>query len=77
MVTVSPYYKQKNVLNPFYTVEKSVNDKVSKIVGFKDPLYKNVENGTGKLILDTRGKFLFQIHHGKKFGRASLSYCSG
>ena len=65
MVTVSPYYKQKNVLNPFYTVEKSVNDKVSKIVGFKDPLYKNVENGTGKLILDTRGKFLFQIHQAK------------
>ena len=64
MVTISPYYKQKNVLNPFYTVQKLVNDKVSKIVGFKDPLYKNVENGTGKLILDTRGKFIFQIYDG-------------
>jgi len=64
MVTISPYYKQKNVLNPFYTVQKLVNDKVSKIVGFKDPLYKNVESGTGKLILDTRGKFIFQIYNG-------------
>jgi len=64
MVTVSPYYKQKNVLNPFYTVQKSVDDKVSKIVGFKDPLYKNVEKGVGKLILDTRGKFIFQIYNG-------------
>jgi len=64
MVTISPYYKQKNVLNPFYNVQKLVNDKVSKIVGFKDPLYKNVESGTGKLILDTRGKFIFQIYNG-------------
>ena len=31
MVTVSPYYKQKNILNPFYTVEKSVDDKVVDI----------------------------------------------
>ena len=64
MVTVSPYYKQKNVLNPFYTVVKAVNDKVVKIVGVKDPLYKNVDNGTGKNILDTRGKFIFQIYNG-------------
>ena len=64
MVTVSPYYKQKNVLNPFYTVVKAVNDKVIKTVGVKDPLYKNVDNGTGKNILDTRGKFIFQIYNG-------------
>ena len=64
MVTVSPYYKQKNVLNPFYTVVKAVNDKVVKIVGVKDPLYKNVDNGEGKNILDTRGKFIFQIYNG-------------
>ena len=62
MVTVSPYYKQKNILNPFYTVEKSVNDKVRRHIGVAEPLYKNVETGTGKLILDTRGKFIFQIH---------------
>ena len=64
MVTVSPYYKQKNVLNPFYTVVKAVNDKVMKTVGVKDPLYKNVDNGKGKNILDTRGKFIFQIYDG-------------
>ena len=62
MVTVSPYYKQKNILNPFYTVEKSVDDKVRRHTGVTEPLYKNVETGTGKLILDTRGKFIFQIH---------------
>ena len=65
MVTVSPYYKQKNEFNPFYTVVKTVDDKVSKIVGFKNPLYKNVDNGDGKSILDTGGKFLFQIHKSK------------
>ena len=65
MVTVSPYYKQKNVPNPFYTVVKAVNDKVSKFTQIKDPLYKNVDNGKGKNILDTRGKFIFQIYNGK------------
>jgi len=64
MVTVSPYYKQKNVLNPFYTVVAAVNSRVSKTVGFKDPLYKNVDKGKGKNILDTRGKFIFQIYNG-------------
>ena len=66
MVTVSPYYKQKNVLNPFYTVVKAVNDKVSKIVKFQNPLYKNVDNGDGKSILDTGGKFLFQIYQNQQ-----------
>ena len=66
MVTVSPYYKQKNVLNPFYTVVKAVNDKVSKIVKFQNPLYKNVDNGNGKSILDTGGKFLFQIYQNQQ-----------
>ena len=65
MVTVSPYYKQKNVPNPFYTVVKTVDDKVSKAVGFKNPLYRNVDKGKGKNILDTRGKFIFQIYNGK------------
>jgi hypothetical protein len=64
MVTVSPYYKQKNVINPFYTVVAAVNNRVSKTVGFKDPLYKNVDKGKGKNILDNRGKFIFQIYNG-------------
>ena len=65
MVTVSPYYKQKNVLNPFYTVIEAVNKEVSKLTGIAEPLYRNVEQGTGKLILDTRGKFIFQIYNGQ------------
>ena len=63
MVTVSPYYKQKNVLNPFYTVVKAVNDKVSKIVrDFKMHYINMLDNGNGKSILDTGGKFLLQIY---------------
>ena len=65
MVTISPHYTQKNVPNPFYTVVKAVVDKVSKFTKIKDPLYKNVDNGDGKLILDTRGKFIFQIYNRK------------
>ena len=65
MVTVSPYYKQKNVPNPFYTVVETVNKEVSKLTGIAQPLYRNVEQGTGKLILDTRGKFIFQIYDGQ------------
>jgi hypothetical protein len=64
MVTVSPYYKQRNVLNPFYTVSKTVDGQVSKLTGIAEPLYKNTEKGVGKLILDTRGKFIFQIYNG-------------
>ena len=66
MPTISPFYKQKNVPNPFYTVKKAVNDSVVKKTGVKEPLYRNVEKGKGKLILDTRGKFIFQIYNGKK-----------
>ena len=66
MVTVSPYYKQKNVPNPFYTVVKTVDDKVTKAVGFKNPLYRNVDKGKGKNILDSNGKFIFQIYRDKK-----------
>ena len=65
MVTVSPYYKQKNVPNPFYTVVETVDKEVSKLTGIAQPLYRNVEQGTGKLILDTRGKFIFQIYDGQ------------
>ena len=73
MVTVSPYYKQKNVLNPYYTVDKTVDDQVSKITGIKVPKYKNVENGSGKSILDTRGKFIFQIYNEQKEIKAYIT----
>ena len=67
MVTVSPYYKQKNVLNPYYTLQKAVDQKVSKLLkdrkvkGITELLYKNVDNGRGTLLLTTNGKFIFQV----------------
>jgi len=73
MVTVSPYYKQRNVLNPYYTVQTAVDAEVSKITGIKVPKYKNVENGSGKLILDTRGKFIFQIYNEEKEIKAYIT----
>ena len=71
MVTISPYYKQKNVLNPFYTIQKTVENKVKnllkdrKVKGITELLYKNVDNGRGKLLLDTNGKFIFQVFNEK------------
>ena len=66
MPTISPFYKQKNVANPYYTVVKSVNDDVVKKSGVKEPLYRCVEKGKGKLLLDNKGKFIFQIYVDKK-----------
>jgi len=71
MVTISPYYKQKNVLNPFYTIQKTVENKVKnllkdrKVKGITELLYKNVDNGRGKLLLNTNGKFIFQVFNEK------------
>ena len=71
MVTISPYYKQKNVLNPFYTIQKTVENKVKnllkdrKVKGITELLYKNVANGKGKLLLNTNGKFIFQVFNEK------------
>ena len=73
MVTVSPYYKQKNVLNPYYTIDKIVDDEVSKITGIKEPRYRNVENGEGKLILDPKGKFIFQIYNDQEEIKAYIT----
>jgi len=73
MVTVSPYYKQKNVLNPYYIIDKIVDDEVSKITGIKEPKYKNVENGEGKLILNTKGKFIFQIFNDQEEIKAYIT----
>ena len=70
MPTVSPDYMQKGVSNPFYTVdgvtERIVKTKLeAKKVRYKKLIFKCVNKVSGKTILDSRGKFLFQLTDNK------------
>ncbi len=67
-LTISPFYKQKNVYNPYYDIDKKIEAKVKKElkkrkVKFKKVLFKSVENGKGTLVdIGDRGqKFIFQL----------------
>ena len=70
MPTVSPDYMQKGVSNPFYTVdgvtERIVKTKLeAKKVRYKKLIFKCVNKVSGKTILDSRGKILFQLTDNK------------
>ena len=60
-LTVSPWYQQKGVFNPFYTLDSKVEDDVKKLLNMTDVKFQNVENGTGELLKDFGGKFIFQV----------------
>ena len=60
-LTVSPYYVQKGVANPYYDLDLNL-DIVRQTVGEGDIKFKNVESPTGEELLTVgNGKFLFQI----------------
>ena len=68
MATVSPYYQQKGVANPYYVMDKSTivatkNALKTKgvTVAAKDILFKAVDKVKGKTIVANSGKFLFQL----------------
>lgn len=73
MPTVSPYYQQKGIPNPYYTMDGStVASTITalKKVGYKKKidktiLFRCVEKIKGKTILEGRGQFLFQLASGK------------
>ena len=63
-LTISPFYQQKGTFNPFYVI----NPKIEKMVkddlpekNYDEILFKSVEQPKGNLLLDAKGKFLFQI----------------
>ena len=60
-LTVSPWYQQKGTYNPFYTLDSTVEDSVKKLLNITDVKFQNVENGTGELLKDFGGKFIFQV----------------
>ena len=73
MPTVSPYYQQKGVPNPYYTMDTATIGAARaalKKEGFdtknKDILFKCVDTLKGKVIYKTAGKFLFQLALDKK-----------
>lgn len=60
-LTVSPYYTQKGVANPYYDIDLK-DDIVKQTVGDGEIKYKNVESPTGQELLSLgNGKFFFQI----------------
>ena len=60
-LTVSPWYQQKGTFNPFYTLDSSDEDSVKELLNIIDVKFQNVENGTGELLKDFGGKFIFQV----------------
>jgi hypothetical protein len=73
MATVSPYYQQKGVANPYYVMDqstivatKNALKKKGITVSTKDILFKAVERVNGKTIVSNSGKFLFQLALDKK-----------
>ena len=68
MATVSPYYQQKGVANPYYVMDQStivatknaLKTKGVTVAG-KDILFKAVDKVKGKTIVSNSGKFLFQL----------------
>ena len=73
MATVSPYYQQKGVANPYYVMDqstivatKNALKKKGITVSTKDILFKAVERVSGKTIVSNSGKFLFQLALDKK-----------
>jgi hypothetical protein len=62
-MTVSPSYQQRNVPNPFYTVDITVDNMVKRLPAITNPTYRNItDSGKLKLLGDVTGKFLFQIY---------------
>jgi hypothetical protein len=60
-ITVSPYYTQKGVANPYYDLDIPM-DAITAAIGDGKITFKSVESPTGQQLLAVgRGKFQFQI----------------
>ena len=66
-LTISPYYQQKGISNPFYILGSSIDTDVKKLLNVDlnvEIKYKNVEEiqRGGKIIKDYGGATIFQIY---------------
>lgn len=70
MPTISPNYVQRGVPNPFYTVDPNTQRLVEntlkrKKTKYKQLIFKSVDKTSGETVLDSKGKFLFQLTDSK------------
>ena len=73
MPTVSPYYQQRGVANPYYVLDPAtVTQTVSALkregidsVNQRELLFKATEGIQGKTILKSTGKYKFQLATGR------------
>jgi len=76
-LTISPFYQQKGTFNPYYSMDSKFSSSVEDIFPEKDYdelLFKSVESGKGKLILDGGGKFEFQLVVKRKDAEIETAY---
>ena len=76
-LTISPFYQQKGTFNPYYTMDNKFVSNVESEFPEKDYdelLFKSVESGKGKMILDGGGKFEFQLVVKKKNSEIETAY---
>ena len=76
-LTISPFYQQKGTFNPYYTMDsKFVSNVESEFPekNYDELLFKSVESGRGKLILDGGGKFEFQLVIKRKNAEIETDY---
>ena len=75
MPTVSPCYRQRGVLNPYYTMDQTtiaatktaLSKEGIKLKSNEEVLFKSVDKIKGDVIVDSRGKYLFGIELTKAF----------
>ena len=69
MPTVSPCYRQKGVLNPYYIMDQTtiastktaLSKKGIKLKSNEEVFFKSVDKIKGDIIVNSRGKYLFQL----------------
>lgn len=60
-LTISPNYQQRGTFNPYYILDASVESDVNDMLNMTDVKFQNVESGTGELLKDFGGKYIFQV----------------
>ena len=76
-LTISPFYQQKGTFNPYSTVDVKFAKTVATELPEKEYdelLFKSVESGKGKMLLDGGGKFEFQLVLKRKNNEIETDY---
>jgi hypothetical protein len=60
-LTISPNYQQRGTFNPYYILDASVESDINDMLNMTDVKFQNVESGTGELLKDFGGRYIFQV----------------